>query len=456
MRARVSVALLVLLGCGRVDYEPDADASDAELDGADDARNDAAIDAGEDADEEDAGEDDAGDAAIDGAGDADARPDLTESEIEAMAESGAITYEPSNVALEFDPSAAPLMVGGTATPYVHLNCDTGEIKAFATPSGLGSTETAVVRTAGAATREGITYLQAPQTGPEPSLGVFVIGSLDVAADGVVGFDGARPCVLLVSGRATIRGRVTATHDTEVFYYNPPAGSYPRAGEDGPGAGSLGTISGSFGGGCSGGSYGTSGGDGGTGVMDTVAGATPSGPVGDSSLVPLFGGSAGGGCEPGAYSCGGGGAFQISARVRIDVLLGATVDAGGQGGKSQGTGGGGGGSGGAILLEAPIVEIAGFVSVNGGSGASPIANGTDASPTLAPVSGPRGDANRGSGGTGSDAMGIAGAGEPGLNSGGGGGGGAGRIRIRSLLRSPFDRGLLPEPSSGAIRIDTNLD
>jgi hypothetical protein len=126
-------------------------------------------------------------------------------------------------------------------------------------------------------------------------------------------------------------------------------------------------------------------------------------------------------------------------------------------EAQRWGGGGAGSGGAILLEAPVVRVAGIVAVNGGGGGAPTLDdagsgqsGHDDAMTA------KGGAGKNAGGDGSSLTQATGG--PGIymtapccgspNSGGGGGGGAGRIRINTTAGTADITGTLSPAASTA--------
>lgn len=130
---------------------------------------------------------------------------------------------------------------------------------------------------------------------------------------------------------------------------------------------------------------------------------------------------------------GGGAVYLAAHDTIEID--GTLTAGGAGGSAGSNvmttvGAGGGGSGGMIVLEAPHINVVGFVAANGGGGASgkgtsDSVRGDDSDSAGAAMGGRQGSV--GAGGSGSFGM----AGMIGGNAatcGGGGGGGAGFIYL----------------------------
>ena len=233
------------------------------------------------------------------------------------------------------------------------------------------------------------------------------------------------------------------------------GASHRGTADGPGANSsFCAINGiaptigrgrSDGGGGFGGSFGAKGGSGGSGGDDGVAG----GPADAIATTLLHGGCAGGaGAGTGGVAGHGGGAVSLNAKtsMTIDGVVNAS-GASGAGGRTSG-GGGGGGSGGMIVLDAPMVSVAGQCFANGGGageGANAGANGEDGKESLAPatagaggslgtdVGGDGGAGGAGSAGTG--ANGIKGVDGGGVAVGGGGGGGGGVGIIKVIASSP---------------------
>jgi hypothetical protein len=364
--------------------------------------------------------------------------------------SGCERLVPSNVgdAVAMDAGAAAIVVGDDAFVDWSIDTETGAIVAT-DPLSMMTRE---VRESGTGVRAGIAFVVVSQSGGAPALGVFAIGSLDVRSGATLRAGGGSPLVVLAAAEVVVDGTISVA----------PTGEGPGAGGGRGGAGG-GTAGTGLGGGASGmpalpspggggASFGGTGGSGGTG---TAAGAT----YGAADLVPLLGGSGGGGGESAGGNGGhGGGAVHLAAGGRIEIR--GVVDAcgaGGQGGQtSTGSGGGGGGgSGGAILLEAPVVLVRGFLGANGGAGGQ----GTQERWNVVGNDGADGDAARapavgspttGSGGGGGDGSAAGGAAFPGAAAAyaGGGGGGAGRIRVNTRSGTEaLDRGVLPSPSSG---------
>jgi hypothetical protein len=187
-----------------------------------------------------------------------------------------------------------------------------------------------------------------------------------------------------------------------------------------------------------------GGHGGVGGAGGGAGAGTGGPAfGDARITTLVGGGGGGGGpggQGGGDGGGGGGAIQIVSNTSITIAAGGGIGAGGCGGAlGQGganDAGGGGGAGGAILLEAPMITIAGALAVNGGAGggSSNGQNGADALLSRQAAQGGQGGAGGGDGGNGGAAANINGAIGQDASHSGGGGGAVGRIRFHTLLPS----------------------
>ncbi len=100
-------------------------------------------------------------------------------------------------------------------------------------------------------------------------------------------------------------------------------------------------------------------DGGAGTLFTSVGPHYiAGGLAQPNFSPLVGG-----CEGGGFGGGGGGAVQIDSLTSIEASATSLVALGGAGGSY----GGAGGSGGTLVLESPIVTIAGTIAANGGGG-----------------------------------------------------------------------------------------
>lgn len=238
------------------------------------------------------------------------------------------------------------------------------------------------------------------TGTNGNVTVWVLASLNVQAGNLLTFTGEAPAILYVTGPVTIAGKVITRAGDTVDVNSP-----------GSGATSNGTTGAGGGGFC---------GAGGSGFGATAGSGTGGATYGTPSLVPLVSGVSGG--SPGGNQ--GGGALQITSTTSISVSTAGVVLAPGEGGGQDGTAGGGGGSGGALLLEAPMVTVAGVMAANGGGAGDANDLGNDSTGTAQAAGG-------GAGGGGSFGATVTGA--NGTNAGnalGGGGGGAGRIRLNT--------------------------
>jgi hypothetical protein len=206
------------------------------------------------------------------------------------------------------------------------------------------------------------------------------------------------------------------------------------------------------GGGGGGGFGGTGGRGGNGSNPSgnasATGGDGGSTCGTAELIPLEGGSGGGsgadgscGSNCGWAGGGGGGVLQISSRTRIDIASTGAIDV--SGGTGHGVGGGlnsrggagGGGSGGGVLLEAPIVTIAGTLTANGGAG-GPSGAGTGGTGAILAEK---------DGGDGRDFSNVA-------QGGSGGGGGGGRIRINAEMNPQCPANVSPEQicTTGGLR------
>jgi hypothetical protein len=295
--------------------------------------------------------------------------------------------------------------------------------------------------------EGVTTIDAIHSATSPDRAWFCLSSIKLPGDAIVTYETTleEAVILLVDSTveiaSTIDFRGGDAVGTTAGAGGPGGGtggafSASGAGKNGLGAcpGLGGTQQGGAGhraaGGGGGGGHGGMGGQGGTGREPDGSVTAPGGeggaPCGPAELIPLAGGSGGGGgadatCGDfcGWPGGGGGGAIQIAARTSILVTSTGSIDTSGGNGHgvtsgSTATGGaGGGGSGGAIVLESPVITIAGALVANGGNG------GTGAG-------GPGGAGA--SGGTPDGAMGASHQAE--AQGGSGGGGGGGRIRINT--------------------------
>lgn len=265
------------------------------------------------------------------------------------------------------------------------------------------------------------------------IAMFRFKSLKIT--GNVALTGSRPIALVADGDITIVGVVDARGDCEGPNAGPggyPGGNASRQSGGTPpntNGGGEGPENASSGGG--GGGHGTAGGD-----AEDADGGSAYGDPGITTLVGGAGGGAGGGGVNFGRGGGGGGAVQLISNSLVVLTATGGINAGGCGGKA-GTGpndsGGGGGAGGTILIEAPTVEIAGALAVNGGGGGGgggPQARAGDpGSLDRMPANGGRGDAQDENGGQGGVGGMRPGSGGEGANPGGGGGA-VGRIRINT--------------------------
>ena len=298
----------------------------------------------------------------------------------------------------------------------------------------------------------------------PAMRVIYAPSLTVDAGATLTVVGSLPLLLAVSGDVQLAGSLVArgSGTTPGPGGNPTSCATTGTGNDGS------TVSGDIygGGGGGGGAFGASGGiagDGwGVGAIGNGGGAGITN--GGDTIEPLRGGCNGGrgGREfngfagPAAWggAGGGGGAIQIAACGQ--VMIGGTIDVGGGGGLGgranpssfrSGAGAGGGGSGGALLVEAAAIIVSGSAQLcaNGGAGGeggimttvgADGASGTCSATVAASAADttPEGG-NGGAGGVRSLLDGGAGTvGGTMAGGGGGGGGGVGRIRLRAPTRA----------------------
>jgi hypothetical protein len=242
-----------------------------------------------------------------------------------------------------------------------------------------------------------------------------VASDTIEIDAVVDARGAQPCGYTANGKNGLTGPGPGGFN----------GALPKLTALGSGGGVGSTIDAGGGGG--------HGGNGGTGGNNAGGVA-----FGDQAITKLLGGGGGGGGIGGGDAGrggGGGGALQLVSNKEIIINTNGGITAGGCGGDSGDGGGdtgGGGGAGGTILLEAPRIEIAGRLAVNGGGGGANggelDARGIDA--TLDRVQATGGISATGNGGSG--AAGAVSDGQPGLvgTKVGGGGGGIGWIRLNT--------------------------
>ena len=191
------------------------------------------------------------------------------------------------------------------------------------------------------------------------------------------------------------------------------------------------------GGGAGASFSGTGGAGGNGDSDGSVSST-GGPTNAPVARPAgpLGGCRGGdggdsNAQGGAGGSGGGTIAVISARIEIGSMGQINANGqGGRGGNNDDSGAGGGGSGGFILLESPMINLAGKLAANGGGGGEGAgANdgnvGATATMSTTRASGGSGNAaNGGDGGSGGASVTPNGNPSPDFAPGGGGGGGGG--------------------------------
>ncbi len=318
-----------------------------------------------------------------------------------------------------------------------FNTDNGRITVLGED---GTTEEAVVRNEGEGDVDGIAALSAATE--NGAVMAFLLDGLTVARGARVLGYGRRALAILARHDVVIGGNI------DVGAFNDragPGGFEGGRGADPNGQGPGGGLAGVMRGGGGGGGFGGAGGTGGGGEH-AAAGM----PYGDVTLEPLIGGSGGGSAtESGGRAGHGGGAIQISSRTAIVVETGGgSIDASGSAGRmgAMYNGGGGAGSGGAILLEAPRVDIFGYVGANGGGGGDAHAGG-DGMRGRVDVVDARGGGDHGGNGSGDDGIGHNG-GDGSGGGGGGAGGGAGRIRVNTTAANEmYMVGVLPSLTSG---------
>jgi hypothetical protein len=262
-------------------------------------------------------------------------------------------------------------------------------------------------------------------GVDQKYAVFVARNIRVAEGKTLTVRGDRPVILVALDTIDLAGGIVVQPGTAGGFS--PADPPPDGQGPGAGKGSSNTTSGSGGGGafC---------GKGGNGGAPTATGGEP---YGTPEIIPLQGGSSGGGL----FAAKGGGAIQLVAGREIVVQAAAFIDVHGDGAVT------GGGAGGAILLEAPVVKVAGSLTANGGSGGAPGGQSGkpgDRSSTPAPGATNAQGINGGNGGAGTQVDGTNGVTNEKTAEGEGsasGGGGAGRIRINTRSGSAEVTGLV---------------
>jgi hypothetical protein len=356
--------------------------------------------------------------------------------------------------------SAELSIGDTTFRYWVFDTSDGSVDAYDGRNLATARKSAIRQGVAGDDGSGIFFSSLPQGGDWPPLAVFAIKSLTIPANMELIGVGTGALVLLVDGEVAIHGTLSVAAETLSNTSAPGAGGGHGAlcavAPILPGQGAAGTLDIGAGGG---GGFGGVGGAGGA-PNGGLAGAI----FGDIALSPLGAGAAGG-CGTESQSVftpnggHGGGAAHIVSAIRIVIGASGIVNASGGGGHGvNATGGGGGGSGGAILLEAPVVEVEGYLGANGGGGGGGACcdawgptNGANGSPRTPSAPGGRSVPNSLSGGSGSDSAGTGEAGAPAdfYQPATGGGGGGGRIRINTLTGTEAysTAGILPTLASG---------
>jgi hypothetical protein len=312
----------------------------------------------------------------------------------------AFTYQPSNIGtMTFDPS-----ITGPLT----LNADSCTI--YTDDEGIGCAS-------GQNPPMDMFTVTLPDGAGQALVLVFTY--ISISSDSSLAVRGDGPVILIAFGALDLAGSIDVSADN--YDSDSDINVIAGARETGPGIGGFGNSGGPQGGG--GGSFC---GLGGTGAG--TGGFAPGMAYGNATLTPIWGGSAGGGASTGGadgFANGnGGGALQISASGSITIHAGASINANGSGGISQGNEQGeGAGSGGAILLEGMTVDVEGLLEANGGEGSD---NNDDGASSVGGGAAETAGCVGGKGSAGAVSVGSNG----GTQSGGygGGGGGAGWIRI----------------------------
>ena len=270
---------------------------------------------------------------------------------------------------------------------------------------------------GSVLADGVTNLAVPSVvilGSPVDVRVFLVDDFNV---GDVTVRGAAALAIVAAGDVTTNGTFQLLHTGAGT-----PGAWPAGAMCGGGDGNGGPVSGGGGGG-GGGGRGARGGHGGLMMGNRGgSGGTVAGPL---SIEPLVGGCPGGSSIGRGNGGPGGGALQIVSATRIDIT--GILRASGAGAPA---GAGGGGGGGSVLLEAPLVTLAGTgIYANGGGGACRGNGGGDgfAQGGTAGICTTPGIGNGGRGGWLANPPGR---GADAVTAGGGGGGGAGRIRINT--------------------------
>ncbi|MEZ4363866.1 MAG: hypothetical protein R3B48_27070 [Kofleriaceae bacterium] len=278
----------------------------------------------------------------------------------------------------------------------------------------------------------------------PELCVITGTAITIKANAVVRATGARALALVARENLSIYGtldvsshRESTLRSTVSELVGAGAGSTCPAFARMPGGGTLGGAGGA------GGSFSGSGGAGGAGDTDdtNVAGGLPGAALTAQEVGTLHAGCAGQGGGAAAVAGGdggqGGGAVYLASMKVVQVIGEGKIGANGAGGKGGGplAGGGGGGSGGMIVVDAPLVIVAGLISANGGGGGeggdgTAGGDGADGTLSVSPARGGASGASLAKGGNGAAASTTATPGDGSITSGGGGGGSVGVVRFRT--------------------------
>ncbi|MBP9205210.1 MAG: hypothetical protein KBG28_14670 [Kofleriaceae bacterium] len=364
-------------------------------------------------------------------------------------------------ALVASPTLATISVAGGQALYFG---DDGRIQRY---DGMTWSD---LRPAGVGVNGGIGFeVRANSAVGTGDLSVYYFGGLTIAHAAYVTMSSTRPLVVLTRGDIQIDGFL----DGRAGYVDSGGVYYPWVG--GPGGGYGGSTNGPAGGCAPGGngqidgladSGGGGGGRGQAGAPGGSGGLRAGGAGGNvancGGVEPLRGGSGGGGAA--RRGGGGGGAIQLTSLTRIRATTSNTstcvdsISVSGAGGvASDNDGGGGGGSGGALLLEAPVIELAGARLFSlGGSGASgrdAEAHGVTGNSCLDSAAvGGSGDFS--TGGNGGFSAQAPTAGSNNVDGGGGGGGGVGVIHLRTRAGGLLVSGdSLVAPAPAAATIET---
>lgn len=291
-----------------------------------------------------------------------------------------------------------------------------------------------------------------------TVAVFRVGSLTM--NGTVRVVGSHALAIVAAGAIMIDGTLDLTGGCGSNIAGPggaPGGLATAA--------AAGTTGGGEASGNGGGGGGNGGGGGSGGHKNTTTQAPGGAAAGDPTIPALVGGGGGGGGgdTQSGVGGGGGGAVQLISNTRIDVAIGAAINAGGCGGwgppGTAATAAGGGGAGGTIVLEAPAISLAGTLAVNGGGGGGGDQNGTrggNGSASALPAAGGSSPTTGDVGAGGSGAAGVIGQGGVGGNAvhSGGGGGGAGWMRFNTRPAGLTTTGAVLSPPFGSTGTTTS--